>query len=427
MVGFPIDFIRQIIEQTLYEEHLKNTNYFGGTNQVNLMSFYEQLEKEEQIDRYANVYRDLVNQQNRTGLIMNGTIVAPENPTITNLHQSWIIPLTFTCSFRVALADRDMAIKTINNLIFVLKGRKRDIAEFDTGKLLVVGTVANNVSGNPTLSENDYIGFIDELHDVNTRTLQLLSNITTALGVTPTLVGEKNYYVTHGGKLRMVKYNSTSQEYELSGIGIEHNSYVPYKVSMSFDSIRCDEPRTLNAKEYCVISFGGSATICSKEVLLGNDLTKMSIKKYKLALPTNPTYTITHDPVWLEPLEMPSGNNANTRINQLISNKFVSNTHTDNLNINVQYTFVLDFNISLLRQWFEYARYGTQANGTLSKPYASGITPNMVYQINEIWSYWGTIRSRTVNAKIVESIDIENTESDTLTITIPFQMQGDNI
>ena len=33
--NFPIDFVRQIIEQGLLEEHIKNpSKYFGGKNQL---------------------------------------------------------------------------------------------------------------------------------------------------------------------------------------------------------------------------------------------------------------------------------------------------------------------------------------------------------------------------------------------------------
>ena len=122
MRSFPIDCCRQVIEQTLLEEKIKEPNkYFGGDSQVKLFSFYEQLQKDDEVNRYVEIYRDLTEQQNRTGLIMNGTIIAPENPTITNVNQCLIIPMSFTCNFRVKLKDRDMALDTINNLIGVLK------------------------------------------------------------------------------------------------------------------------------------------------------------------------------------------------------------------------------------------------------------------------------------------------------------------
>ena len=43
---------------------------------------------------------------------------------------------------------------------------------------------------------------------------------------------------------------------------------------------------------------------------------------------------------FLEPLEMPSGSNANTQISQLVSNRFISNSHTDAIALTLQYTFV---------------------------------------------------------------------------------------
>ena len=107
MKTMSIDYIRELIENTLAEEHEKNHNFFGGKNQVNLFSFYEQLQEDYEVDRFTEVYRDLVDQQNRTGLIMNGTIVAPENPQMLNTHNHTIIPLTYNVSFRVALKDRD--------------------------------------------------------------------------------------------------------------------------------------------------------------------------------------------------------------------------------------------------------------------------------------------------------------------------------
>ena len=46
--AFPIDFVRQAIEQTLLENHLVDPHYIGGENQVSLFSFYEQLVKDEE-------------------------------------------------------------------------------------------------------------------------------------------------------------------------------------------------------------------------------------------------------------------------------------------------------------------------------------------------------------------------------------------
>ena len=430
--NFPIDFVRQVLEQTLAEEHIANPNkYFGGKAQVNLFSFYEQLQKEDEVNRYVEIYRDLSEQQNRTGLIMNGTIVAPENPTITNINQCLIIPMSFTCSFRVRLEDRDASLETINNIIEILKGRKCDIAEFSGGKLFKVGTVANEVYGTPTTSNGCFLG---QITSASINTDMTTTNGIIAYYTSKGITFDQNayYYVednlTHymfvikkvDGTWVKLLNNGTHNDIIFPP---ENETFTKYKLSMSFDSIRCDEPQTLNANEYCIVSFGGSATIVSKGVKLGNDLTKVGVKRTLIKSSTDISITDTYH--WLEPLELPSGNNADTQLNKLVSNKFISNTHTDSLAISMQYTFIVDESVDLIKQWFRYARYGIQANGTTIS-YTSGITPNMIYEISEVWSSWGEVEIETYKAKIVESIDIENTESDTLTITIPFQLQGDN-
>lgn len=431
--SFPIDFVRQTIEQTLELEHNLNPDkYFGGKNQINLFSFYEQLEKEEEINRYVEIYRDLSEQQNRTGLIMNGTIVAPENPTITNLWQSLIIPMSYTCSFRVRIEDRDMATDTINNLIKKLKGKKVDIAELNTGKLFAVGTYGNH--GNILSVENgDYLRSFTDNDDVDGGTSAFLQNLEQK-GFWYEKTKDAWYYASLDGVIKVVYYNFDDDEYkfvdeedvlekELKPLfPPQHTSFEKCKLSLSFDSIRCDEPRNLNANEYCVISFGGSATLTSQCTALGNDMIKLLFTKYKIK--SSPDISLSEKWEILEPLELPSGNSADTQLNQLISNKFVNNSHTDSLSLSLQYTFIVDRGINLINQFFKYGRYGTQGTQTLS--YTDGITPNMIFKVREIWNTWGELEINEFKAKIIESVDIENTESDTLTITIPLQLQGDN-
>lgn len=433
--GMAIDFVRQVIVQTLEQEHMLHPNdFYGGDSQVNLFSFYEQLQKEEQVKRYVERYKDLIDQENRTGLIMNGTLIAPENPTITNINQCLIIPMSFTCSFRVALGDRDMALATINNLIEKLKGRKQDIAEFSNGELFMVGTIANDSKGTPTIKNGDYIGQKTNLQTLSAFMTSRYAIYTSSYDISFPTTYPQWFYFQKGeddetATISVVyKANADSSWEELTDHNTQGVIFPPsvvgntkYKLSMAFDSIRVDEPKTLNAKEHCIISFGGSATLVSRNVKLGNEMTKVGIRKDSISGLTT-TFSTTKQ--WLEPLEMPSGNNADTQLSHLMSNNFKTNTHTDSLAIALQYTFIVDYDIFLIRQFFDYARYGIQ--GTSASLYTNGITPNMVFEIDEIWSSWGTIFYRTFKAKIVESIDIENSESDVLTITIPFQVQGDN-
>lgn len=434
---FPINFIQQILLQTLYEEHQKNNHYFGGKDQINISSFYEQLRNDDEMDRFVDTYRDLNDQQNRVGLIGNGILLSPENPTITNLYDALIIPMSWTCSIRCTLANRDQMLETLYNMIYKLKGRKIDVAQLECedtngGKYYQpwkVGTLGNDDNDTPIIKSGDCI-FISGTYGSADIT-SAINTLVSSKGFTNTLTNGDYLYIynripvsggyTYRLDLRQLDdsvWNLYSND-NLLPDNFERTNFERFKVSMAFDSFRCDEPRTLNGQEYCVISFGGQATIVNASVKLGNDMVRMSVKKNKIVASSDINLSSSTE-YYLEPMEMPSGLNANTQINQLISNNFKQNTHTDGTAGSIQYTFILDESIDILNQWFNYARYG--AYGTTT----SDISPNMIYDIKEIWSSWGNVDVKSYKGKIVESIDIENTESDTLTLGVTFQIQGAN-
>lgn len=541
--GFPIEFIQKTLTQVLLEEHNKDNKYFGGDNQISIASFYEQLKTQEEVDRFTEVYSDLVNQQNKTQLIGNGIITLPDNPTYTNLYSAMIIPMTWACSIRTQIKNRDQMIYTINNLTDKLKGRKVDIAQLDVidenerhiGVPFVVGTIGQHNEEMPELKNGDYLGALP-FPSVNLPTI--LSNLVTNkvfVDFGETL--EKEFYLYAQdvyGKLKVVKvsfgkgsnvaegsydddivdgaryfYSSVQldavyEEYQLyqfasafislygdetvaltltkgelfdittvevegelytkitlkfdlgddahnicpgwlgtydleqkevfkkeikpewledDGSGEcpilfppEHESFEKYKLSLSFDSIKCNEPRSLNGDEYCDISFGGSATLVNENVALGNDLVKVGIKRNKIVAETPITYNDEY--TWLEPLEMPSGNNPSTQPLQLLSNKMLSNTQTDSVSVSIQYSFIADMGLELLKNWFKYARYG--------RINTNNISPNIIYDVVEYWSSWGIVEAETYLGKIADNVEIDNTESDTLTLAISMQVQGEN-
>lgn len=532
---FPIEFVRIALLQTLLEEHNKNNYFFGGDNQINLFSFYEQVKSQEEVDRFNDTFRDLTRQQNRMDLIGNGVIISPENPTITNLYSSLIVPMTWVCSIRTKLSNRDQMIQTINNLISELKGSKVDMAQLECVdengqkyyKPFKVGTIGHGEEG-VSISNGDYIGdfdteypsfdelwakiyenrrkgvsndlkngdclyfkgasklkvgkYINEEMDIDFELEQIwyemggangyLSFVSkdtftsvpmtnnactlrfnyddTTLGQIVSYdvvcsIDEDDLEIDNNGKLkgtmrfsfespldfssgayildtidpvenpRVLDYIVVEEDADII-VPEEHTSFEKYKLSLSFDAIRCDEPATLNGNQYCQISFGGSATLVNSNTKLGNDLVKVSIEKNKLV----GAQTITYESPakwYVEPLELPSGNNANTVVSQLASNNFKQNTHTDGISLNIQYSFVADDDNTLLKQLFDYGRYGT---------FDTEVSPNMVYQIIEWWSSWGNVEKKAFLGKIVESVNIENTESDTLTLGISFQVQGEN-
>lgn len=532
---FPIEFISKTLSQTLLEEHITDVNLYGGKDQVNITSFYEQLKSQEEVDRFVETYRDLTEQQNRTGLIMNGVVVSPENPTITNLYSCLIVPMTWTCSFRVNIANRDNAIATLNNLTNKLKGKKVDIAQLDLGNdengirtfvPFKVGTIGNN-EGAPAIKNGDYIGYTETINKNNIlnllyayenkgidlgdlehtylyvstsenskdklkairiskgneqniegrltlSTATILPNIinvsiydqdvtykkeeVSLVKIKFTLNSANNTYTTDwvegtvtgittqqiikvkfelansfssylGGetltsisindfecKVREITVKVCDDEEENIVVPPEHEGFEKYKLSMSFDAIRCDEPNNLNSQEYCELTISGSATLVNNSVQLGNDLLKVGITKVGIDAKTEigfggaPTY-------WLEPMEQPSGLNANTQINQLMSRNFLTNTHTDSIALSLQYTFIVDFSNDLIKQLYYYARYGTRGLTV------NDISPNMKFNTQEVRNSWGEYEIIGVETKMVENCDIENTESDTLTIGLTLQIQ----
>lgn len=415
-----IEFVRQVLEQTLYEEHLKNSSYCGGKNQVGLFSFYEQLAEGEEVVRFIENYADLISQQNRSSLILNGVITAPENPQIINIHTHDIRPLEFRVGFRLNVLNRDMAIDTIENMFSVIKGRKRDVALFESGKLFMLGTIANNVKGSPKISSGDFIGTIDELSDIDTKVQARISEIQTLLG---SFVNDATtLYFENALRLYKVDFDQENDEWVIDE-NFEYHAqrFSKYKVSISFDTTRVDEPRTLNGEEPVTISFGGSATLVSAEVELGNDLTKVSFKKSLIKAQTN--ITLTDSVHWLEPLEMPNNLGIANEINQLASSNFLQGKQNTGINPTLSYSFVLDKSEPLIYQWWKYARYGIQGKESDNPTYSTGVTPNTIYEIVEYWSSWGTIEKITYNAKATENVEGEPTESDAITIKLNFEVQ----
>lgn len=435
---FPITFVQQAFEQTLLIEHLKNNKYFGGKNQINLSSFFQQLKNQEEVDRFIETFRDLTEQQNRLNLIGNGILLSPENPTITNLYSCLIIPMTYSCAIRCQLSNRDQMLETINRLIDELKGSKCDIAQLDCidsngnkyCQPFMVGTIGHN-EGHPLVKNGDFIGSVqnggtseveDLLHDLASKGLYNDDD--------QYLFEEGQwYYVEKNGKL-VVFYcdgeNFVPVEddgtYEDIVFPPEHTSFEKFKLSLSFDSLRCDTPYTLNSEEYCEISFGGSATLVNESVKLGNDLVKVIIAKNGIKTDNSITYN-NPTKYYLEPLEMPSGSSANTKPMQFVSKRFLTDSHTDGLSITLQYTFVCDMSNDILKQWYKYGRYGTQ-NIDRENDFLT-MSPNLIYDICEMWSSWGEVDMEPIKTKIVGSVDIENTEGDTLTLSLTMQVQGE--
>lgn len=425
---FALDFVRAIIDYKL--SFNDNVEYFNDDkyNGIANFSFFEHLASEENVDRYVKVFQELTKQQNRSHLVGFGIVSVNQSPTITNLYDAFISPFEFTYVIRCRLADRDKMLGTLYHLIDETKGRKIDVAQLDTGVLFPVGTITD------TVKNGDFIGSVD-----GTTISALLTSIG-SLGISLPTWQENDYlYVEESGKIARYEYLSSlwvkNTTYFTNNLA--HTSFEKYKVSISFNDITINQPFTLDATEYITFQLGGSATLVNNAIRLGNDLVRVYIKKDKIITSDNSANNISFDTLAtsegtinpyteIEPLELPSNANANTIANQLRSNFFLPNSHTDSVAHTIQYTFVCDMSIGLLKQLFNYGRYHECNLGASGVIKFESITPNIIYKIKEQWCSWGVVEIHEFIAKLGEDIDIENTESDTTTIGLSFQLQGAN-
>lgn len=424
---FPIDFVRAVFEYQL-KKNLTNTDYFNNED-ISLFSFYEHLSTQEEVNRYVERYNDLIGQQNKTDKLGFGIIAVTDNPTLTNIATSFVSPFEWSCTIRCTMGNRDKMIQTLYKLIDDLKGRKVDVAQFDNGKLFPVGTIFNE--GDNNFYNGDYVGEVDgtSATTIHNGIDTIITSLVTNCGLVFTRTQDYTMYgkFLNSGKLREFTFDGTGgvifEENTDSDIP-EHNSFEKFKLDLSFDDIKIDEPFTLNSQEYCTISFGGSATLCNESVRLGNDLVKLTFSKYKVKGANDVTFLANE--YRLEPLELPSNNNANNIPNQLRSNYFKANSHIDSTAISIQYSFLCDLSNVLLSQWFDYARYGDNKLSQIGTIQFTSITPNIIYNVVEIWNSWGDVKKYTFKAKLVDDISLENSESDVLTMSIQMQLQGDN-
>ena len=414
---FGVEFVREALRNKLSSFA---SDFFNDEDLV-IYSFYEHLKNNEELERYVELYQEITDEQNRTDLIGFGIIAVSDTPTITNLKSAFISPFEWTCTIRTTLANRDKMLATVYELIKELKGRKVDIAQLSSGKLQVVGTIDDEIKN------YDFIGEVESATFSND--IKALITSIKANGTTNEATGLEYLYAECDGVLKLYKLVATNWVEEVGSVS-EHTSFEKYKIDLGFDDTKCNEPYTLNADEYCDITFGGTATLVNASIRLGNDMVKLFVGKNYVITGDSSTYDFKVDNkivyTELEPLELGSGNNSNNITSQLRSNFFKASSHTDSIALTLQYSFICDMSIDLIKSLFNYSRYGECSLGSNNALQSTSITPNIVYSIKELWSSWGEVEVKTIKSKIVNDINIENTESDTMSMTITMQIQGEN-
>lgn len=419
---FQVDYVRSALEFALMKN--RGSEEYFDDNDFNIFSFYEHLQEEGEVQRYVEKYQTLIERQNRQELIGFGIVAVTDTPTIVNNKKCFISPFEWSCSIRITKENRDRTIATIYKIMEEYRGKKVDVACFDNGKLLPVGTVG---SGNDmNINDYDFVGNVEgEITDI--KISALITNLVDTCG----FVNNANkVFIDNDGILKLFEYDTEEETWnEIENVVPNHTSYEKMKLDISFTDVKIDEPYTIDRLEYCDITFGGGATLTSANVRVGNDLIKVSIKKHKIVASSDGTgdFVFANATNYiLDPLENGCGNSATSIENKLRSNYFMTNSHTDSVATTHEYTFIFDDENDLLNAWFEYASYGDNKLGTNNQLTQNSMTPNIIYVVKEIWNSWGKIKSYSYYAKIVEDIDIGNTDSDIMTIKVSMQLQGEN-
>ena len=409
MAIYDIDLLRQLFVDKLND------------NTIFLASFYEQIQDEQQIERYVETIKELLSLQNREKSVSNykamGIIAQSGNAEIINIKQNYISPLEYQARFDIELSDRDYVLGKLKTLINDLRGRKFDIVALQSGAI----TIFNN----PTINTDDKLIVSDNIlftrstgltYDVLTATTawrdDILSQYSTfdGSGVTRT----RTLYLITGGKLYTRSITRTqsgsppfftfSYSYgtalEVGGVG---NGTIEnlYKLSLSFDGIQSQEPYINNGVDRVFLFFGGSATVVESKVSLGNDIVLNTIQVGKN---TGTIYTV-------EPTEIPASLSVSDDTFQTYANGYRTQDRNLAIGNKMAYSFIYDNTNALYNDLYTYARFGTNAS-----TYAQ-----QVFTVKEYRYSFGVLTTNTFYAKLGD-VATSNTNGDVMTISVNFKV-----
>lgn len=201
--------------------------------------------------------------------------------------------------------------------------------------------------------------------------------------------------------------------------GNDYGTFEKFKLTLSCNGAKVDQPYTLEKDEYCEITFSGDATISNDYILHDSDICRIGIKRYRVVANLNISYT--DDYSWLDTLEKNGELGSNQIESQLRSHFFMANSNTDSISINREYEFMYDYREPLLNALYEYAQYGIRGTTPLNVI----ISPNMEFKVCEIVSSWGYIKKREFTAKLIDSISAPNNEDGIVSIKLTLGIQGE--
>jgi hypothetical protein len=381
-------------------------------NTIFLASFYEQIQDEQQIERYVDSIKELLALQNREKSESNykamGIVAQSGSAEIINIKQNYISPLEYQARFDIELSDRDYVLGKLKTLINDLRGRKFDLVQLTTGVTKVILPNAINTSTN-RLTRREGANAVPNFMKPNggyvptTATTDWLDDILLNFNAFANVGAVTRFWFVYQNKLyeRNITYTAAPSTYTYgtaTEVGIVDDLY---KLSLSFDGIQSQEPYINNGVDRVFLFFGGSATVVESKVSLGNDIVLNTIRKGK---DTGTIYTV-------EPTEIPSSLSVSDDTFQTYGNGYRSQDRNLAIGNKMAYSFIYDNTNPLYNDLYTYARFGTNA----------GTYAQQVFTIKEYRYSFGVLTTNTFYAKLGD-VATSNTNGDVMTISVNFKI-----
>ena len=384
-------------------------------NTIFLASFYEQIQDEQQIERYVETIKELLALQNREKSESNykamGIIAQSGNAEIINIKQNYISPLEYQARFDIELSDRDYVLGKLKTLINDLRGRKFDIIQLSNNTTIIpvipsvspsTGLIAlqNNILITPTAGVSP--------NDAGTKTAiinDIIAKYSFTNGVTYTIYQINNpagnaFQLLQRTFVRSVGLVSTLSDATVIGTISER-----YKLSLSFDGIQSQEPYINNGVDRVFLFFGGSATVVEHKVSLGNDIILNTIQ---VGDNEGTIYTV-------EPTEIPASLSVSDDTFQTYANGYRTQDRNLAIGNKMAYSFIYDNTNALYNDLYAYARFGVAVTPT------SIILPQQIFTIKEYRYSFGVLTTNTFYAKLGD-VATSNTNGDVMTISVNFKI-----
>jgi hypothetical protein len=441
-------------------------------NTIFLASFYEQIQDEQQIERYVDSIKELLALQNREKSESNykamGIVAQSGSAEIINIKQNYISPLEYQARFDIELTDRDYVLGKLKTLINDLRGRKFDLALRSTGEVVVFQEPSgyNDLHTLPIITSKMYIPYTgtDPATAANffahLKTRVVLNRAKANIDQVIYFTYQGNFYSTiykyslfNTTASDITAYNATTEQAQstintisnstaLSGIlfgwmnvssrtsrgvlriqATDTGLYHYYSVTLGTETRTTLVNLGTNPTLYKLsLSFDG---IQSQEPYINNGVDRVFLFFGGSATVVEANVSLGNDIVLntiqvgndegtiftVEPTEIPSSLSVSDDTFQTYTNGYRSQDRNLAIGNKMAYSFIYDNTIALYNDLYTYARFGTNA----------GTYAQQVFTIKEYRYSFGIVVINTFYAKLGD-VATSNTNGDVMTISVNFKI-----